>query len=86
MCLIRSSLFVSDDPIPQDSLFRGRDAATPAFTPASLPSLAWSNLQLTESSPATQSTVTLLNTYHGPTLDPGVLIPCFRGISLETVF
>ncbi|KAI8622929.1 kinase-like protein [Xylariaceae sp. FL1651] len=74
------SLFVTDDPLPRFPLSRERDA----MTPASLPSLAWSNLQLTNSASATQATNTLLGTYHGPILDSRFLIPSLQNFSLET--
>ncbi|KAI3318434.1 kinase-like protein [Xylariaceae sp. AK1471] len=75
------SLFVSDDPLPRSPSSQERHAATPA----SLPSLAWSNLQLTDNNTSTtQSTSMLLNTYNGPALDSRLLLPSLQGFSLET--
>ncbi|KAI1302523.1 kinase-like protein [Xylaria venustula] len=71
------SLFVTDDPPTRNSSQRERHGATPI----SLPSLAWSNLQLTNN---TQSTGLLLNTYHGPALDSRLLLPSLQGFVLET--
>ncbi|TGJ80500.1 hypothetical protein E0Z10_g8265 [Xylaria hypoxylon] len=73
------SLFVADEQLP-GSLSREQHGATPI----SLPSLAWSNLRLTNNTPATQSTDTLLNTYNGPALDSRILLPSLQGFLLET--
>ncbi|KAI0449502.1 kinase-like protein [Xylaria acuta] len=73
------SLFVTDEPFPRSPTSRGQYGATPI----SLPSLAWSNLQLTNNTPTPQSAHTLLNTYHGPALDSRLLVPSLQGFSLE---
>ena len=77
--LILNRLFVEDG--PQEVYVQARDAATPA----SLPSLPWSNLHLTNSSPTTEAASTVLSTYRGPQFDASVLINSFRDLSLETV-
>ncbi|KAJ2998563.1 hypothetical protein NUW58_g282 [Xylaria curta] len=73
------SLFVGDEPLPRSSMAREPYGATPV----SLPSLAWSNLQLTNNTSTTQSTSSLLNTYHGPALNSRLLVPSLQGFSLE---
>ncbi|KAI1273132.1 kinase-like protein [Xylaria sp. FL0933] len=73
------SLFVADDLFARGSSLREWHGATPN----SLPSLAWSNLQLTNNTSMTQSTGTLFGTYHGPALDSRFLLPSFQGFSLE---
>ncbi|KAI8944621.1 kinase-like protein [Xylaria longipes] len=73
------SLFVTDEPFPRSPKLREQYGATPI----SLPSLAWSNLQLTNDTSTPQSADTLLNTYHGPALDPRLLLPNLQGFSLE---
>ncbi|RWA10238.1 hypothetical protein EKO27_g4887 [Xylaria grammica] len=72
------SLFVRDDRFPRN-LSQEQHGATPI----SLPSLAWSNLQLTNNTSASQTTNTLLNTYSGPTLDSRLLLPSLQGFLLE---
>jgi hypothetical protein len=62
----------------QAAMMRTRDPATPA----SLPSLAWSNFRL-GGQPATQSP--LMSTYHGPSFDRSLLLSCFRDLPLEAV-
>ncbi|KAI0811653.1 kinase-like protein [Xylaria sp. FL0064] len=73
------SLFVADDMFGRGSSPREWHGATPN----SLPSLAWSNLQLTNNTSMTQSTGTLFGTYHGPALDSRFLLPSLQGFSLE---
>lgn len=75
-----SRMFVEQDD-PQAVYMPARDAVTPA----SLPSLAWSNLQITDGAPATQSTGTLLSTYLGPQFDTSLLIPSFQNLELHEV-
>ena len=75
--LTGSSLFVQDDHAGLPSHLH-----QPA-TPSSVPSLAWSNLQLTDGSVGSQATGTLLNTYQGHRLDGNILLPAFRHLSLE---
>ncbi|KAI1747500.1 kinase-like protein [Xylaria castorea] len=72
------SLFVTDEPFPRSPTLREQYGATPI----SLASLAWSNLQSTNTS-TPQSSDTLLNTYHGPALDSRLLLPSLQGFSLE---
>ncbi|GAW16625.1 hypothetical protein ANO14919_060580 [Xylariales sp. No.14919] len=72
------SLFVRDDRFPRN-LSQEQHGATPI----SLPSLAWSNLPLTNNTSASQTTDTLLNTYSGPTLDSRLLLPSLQGFLLE---
>ncbi|KAI0965629.1 kinase-like protein [Xylaria arbuscula] len=74
------SLFVTDDALAQNPSQRERHGATPI----SLPSLAWSNLQLTNNTLMSQSTGLLLNTYHGPALDSRLLLPSLQCFVLET--
>ncbi|KAI1351473.1 kinase-like protein [Xylaria sp. FL0043] len=73
------SLFVADDLFARGSSLREWHGATPN----SLPSLAWSNLQLTNNTSMTQSTGTLLGTYRGPALDSRFLLPSLQSFSLE---
>ncbi|KAI0478342.1 kinase-like protein [Xylaria cf. heliscus] len=73
------SLFVIDDRFSRSPILRDQYGATPI----SLPSLAWSNLQLTNNTSASQSTNMLLHTYHGRALDSRLLVPNLQGFSLE---
>ncbi|KAG7122787.1 Serine/threonine-protein kinase RAD53 like [Verticillium longisporum] len=72
-------LFVEDHPQDEDITMRHRDAVTPA----SLPSLAWSNLRLTAGAPASDAG-TLMSTQAGLQLDRSGLLPSFQALSLET--
>jgi hypothetical protein len=72
-------LFVEDG--PQEVFLNLQIAATPA----SPPSLPWSNLHLTDRSTASEEPNTLLSTYRGPQFDTSLLIHNFRDLSLETV-
>ncbi len=65
---------------PQQVYMPARDAVTPA----SLPSLAWSNLQIADGAPATNQ-ATLLSTYLGPQFDTTVLLPTFQNLELHAV-
>ncbi|KAI0202425.1 kinase-like protein [Astrocystis sublimbata] len=71
------SLFVVEDPLPRSPMPQS------GATPISLPSLAWSNLRLTNGTSTTQSTDMLLTTYHGPALDGRSLTENLQGFSLE---
>ncbi|KAI0539441.1 kinase-like protein [Xylaria digitata] len=73
------SLFVTNDQPPGSLSSRERHGATST----SLPSLAWSNLRLTNNAATTQSTDTLLGTYNGPGLNSRLLLPSLQGFSLE---
>jgi hypothetical protein len=72
-------LFIEES--PQELSLAFRDAPTPA----SVASLPWSNLHLTDSAPATEATDIPLSTYRGPQFDASLLIDNFRNFSLETV-
>ncbi|KAF2964685.1 hypothetical protein GQX73_g8878 [Xylaria multiplex] len=73
------SLFVTNDQLPGSLSSRERHGATSI----SLPSLAWSNLRLTNNTSTAQSTDTLLDTYNGPMLNSHLLLPSLQGFSLE---
>ncbi|KAI0505472.1 kinase-like protein [Xylaria bambusicola] len=75
------SLFVTDVIPPRNSLQQQQHSVSQI----SLPSLAWSNLRLTDARSATQSTENnLLDTYSGPILDSRLLLPSLQNLSLET--
>ncbi|KAI0400646.1 kinase-like protein [Xylaria palmicola] len=73
------SLFVTDEPLPRSSI-RGDEYGV---TPISVPSLAWSNLPLSNDASATRSTDTLLDTYNGAAPDARLLLPSLQCFSLE---
>jgi len=78
------SLFVEDVP-QEDSLLDLERSQWSVATPASVPSLPWSNLDLSSESTATDVTETLLTTYRDPQFDKSLLIPSFQNLSLENV-
>ncbi|KAK5637118.1 hypothetical protein RRF57_012830 [Xylaria bambusicola] len=74
------SLFVTAHKSPRNSSQRQHHSVSQI----SLPSLAWSNLRLTDNTSATQPTEnSLLATYNGPVLDSRLLLPSLQGFSLE---
>ncbi|KAH6665638.1 calcium/calmodulin-dependent protein kinase [Halenospora varia] len=85
---VDSALNLSDtcrDLFVEDNLQEDPLGLNFAATPASVPSLPWSNLHLTDSTTMIEPPSRLLTTYHGSQFVGSLLSPAFRDLSLEAL-